>query len=440
MHKDLNDAISVPFDSVFLDPNNPRVAPEERPGYEDPKLIFDAEVQSGLNGRIAEVYDVPQLEHSILTQGWVPIDSILVWEHHKKKGHYIVVEGNTRTVALRRIRERVEREKEKLARMKEKGKKYAEKEIQAQERLLAQLQQIIKDTDKLLVYPVNAKTPEELEEKLPRLLGVRHVTHARDWTPYATNLYMLSLYTKLFEEKYPGQDLALKPELIESVGDMVSTGETKTRRNIQAASAFSHFKANYEDKLTDGDTFGDEDQYHFENILQNKYAQTQFGFGKDDLQLSPEMEAVLFKWGFVHPRGDGDENRNIFRKAEDIRLWAKMKRYDNDHGTTFADQIDVENPDDARPMAELEAEFLARKAQISPLNTLRSLLQSFRDLRADTLKSQASHLRPMLEELCEQGQEYIQMIDAVSDGKVTRSLDKGKSTAKSAGTKRTVRE
>lgn len=65
MHKDLNRAIHVPFAKVYLDPNNPRVAPEERPGYDNPSHIFDDAIQDQLNGRMEEVYNVPQLEHAI---------------------------------------------------------------------------------------------------------------------------------------------------------------------------------------------------------------------------------------------------------------------------------------------------------------------------------------------------------------------------------------
>lgn len=75
-------------------------------------------------------------------------------------------------------------------------------------------------------------------------------------------------------------------------------------------------------------------------------------------------------------------------------------------------------------MTALEAEFLARKAQVSPLNTIRSLLESFKSIQAETLMSQASHLRPMLEELCTLGDSYMQMMDAVSDGEGTEHAAK----------------
>lgn len=417
MRDDLKSPITVPFDKLFLDPNNPRIAADDRPGYESPDQIFDAEIQEKLYARAQEVYDVNQLEQAIVTQGWVPLDAILVWEHHKKKKHYIVVEGNTRTAVLRRLRARLPKEATKLERMKAKAKKYAKQELEAQEKLVARITEIIADTEQILVYPVNAKNPKELEEKLPRLLGVRHVTHAQQWSPYATNLYMLTLYERMFEERHGnGETLKLEPDLVDRVGDMVSTGSTKTRRNIQAARAFSHFRSRYEDELEEGDSFSDADQYYFEMILQNKFAQTQFDFGKEDLHLSEEAERVLFQWAFAHPRESADESKNILRKAEDIRLWARIKRYDENNGTSFHARLDVENPENAESMAKVEAAFLTHKNQISPLVTLQSLLDSFGDLKAETLMSQASHLKPLLEQAKNQAESYLTMISSVADG------------------------
>jgi hypothetical protein len=412
----LKDPIKIQFTKIFLDPNNPRIAPSEgeRPGYDEPARIFDKEVQTNLEKRVEEVYKVEELEPKIVAQGWVPIDNILVWDHPKKKGHYIVLEGNTRTVVLRRIRDRLEKEKAKLERMNERKKSYAAKDLDEQGQIVNQLDQIVKDTDQLTVYPVDAKTPEELEEKLPRLMGVRHITHAQQWSPYALNLYILSLYRRMFYEKHKADtDLKLEDDLIKKVAAEVSLPQTKTRRNIQSASAFSHFKRRYEDRLPSGERFSDEDQYFFELILQNELPREQFEFAKTDLQLSEEMEEVLFKWAFQLPRNDGDENPNVLYKAESLRLWNQMKRYDNSKGTTFAGQLNVADPDSATPVKRLEAEFLAHKAQVSPVETVQSLLDSFRNLKVDTLMSQASHLKPMLEEFRNRAQNYLKMLDAV---------------------------
>src|SRR5688572_16314563 len=90
---ELQDAKLVSFDKIYLDPNNPRIAPENPPGYSDPEALFAPNLQEDLERRVREVYDVANLEDSIVAHGWVPIDSIIVWEHPKKPDHYVVVEG-----------------------------------------------------------------------------------------------------------------------------------------------------------------------------------------------------------------------------------------------------------------------------------------------------------------------------------------------------------
>ncbi|MBZ0235618.1 MAG: hypothetical protein K8M05_25030 [Deltaproteobacteria bacterium] len=403
----------IPFSKIFLDPNNPRLAAEDAPGYNNPSKIFDDEIQTELNKRVADVYEVEDLERSILTQGWVPIDAMIVWEHPKKAKHYIVVEGNTRTVVLRGFRDKLETEKKKLDKLEKNAKKFTKEDIDQQRRKVTSLKKIVAATDELEVLPVNAKTADELLEQLPRILAVRHISRAKNWSPYAQNLYILDQYRSLYNAEHPGKDLALVSDLIEQIGGLVSLGATKTRRAIQEASAFSHLKRNFDDQLTKDDTFKDEDQYYFDNILQNRHAAEQFGFGKEDLHLSDEAEKVLFNWAFKYPRGDGDANKNILRKAEDIRLWARMKKYDDEKGTAFAAGLDVENPDQAVPMDDLEARFLAHKAQISPVDTLRGLLDSLTQLKADALLTQAAHIRPMLAEVAERVKQYLAMIDAV---------------------------
>jgi hypothetical protein len=357
---DLRESKPVPFDKIYLDPNNPRIAPENPPGYSNEKALFDEDLQPMLEERVRAVYDVAFLEDSILAHGWVPIDSIVVWEHPQRVGHYVVVEGNTRTVALRALRgDRLEREKKKLEKLKKNPSGFQE-ELRIQQDLVDRLIQIKNQTDQLPVFPVKAKSVDELQAILPRLLGVRHISHARQWEPYPTNLYILSLYERLFRARH-GNEVALRLEddLVNEVGAMVSLGGTKTRRNIQAASAFTHFKRDYEDRLPEGETFSDEDHYFFELILQTAYPKEQFNVNKDSLRLPKESEEVLFQWAFSKPRsGKGEENENILYKAESVRLWNQMATYDGKAGTNFAKQLDVDAPDEARSIRVVEAEFL----------------------------------------------------------------------------------
>ena len=414
---DLQDAKLVPFDKIHLDPNNPRIAPESPPGYLDDNALFGDDLQQTLEERVRAVYDVANLEESILAHGWVPIDSIIVWEHTHRPGHYIVVEGNTRTVALRTLRgSRLERERKKLEKLKKTPSRF-EEDLRVQQDMVDRLEKIASQTDQLRVFPVAAKSVDELQAILPRLLGVRHISHAREWKPYATNLYILSLYERLFRARHGDKVvLRLEDDLVNEVSSMVSLGGTKARRNIQAASAFTHFKRDYEDRLPEGEAFSDEDHYFFELILQNAYPKEQFNVNKDSLRLPKESEEVLFQWAFSKPRtGKEEDNENIFYKAESVRLWNQMATYDGKCGTNFAKQLDVNSPDEARPIGIIEAEFLQHKTQRTPIDALTSLLKALQDLKVDTLVSQQEHLAPILDRIAHQISRYQKMMKAITE-------------------------
>ena len=411
---DLLPPVDVPFNRVFIDPNNPRIAEDHATRYEKPDEIFDPALQKRLADSTFDVYQAKELHDSIIAQGWVPIDGILVWEHPDQPEHYIVVEGNTRTSVLRRIRElTLKREQAKLERLKKSGRAPAE-DIRQQEMLVAKLEAVISNTDRLRVFPVNAPTAKDLEKVLPRLLGVRHISHAKQWGPYEQNLYMTNLYRRLFYRRHGSETtLRLEHDLIERVAVQMSLGTTKTRRNIQAASAYQHFTLKYEDQLPEGEEFTPKDHYFFELILQNKYAQEQFGFTKDLLRLPPESEKALFTWAFEKPRqGKGIKNENIFHKAENIRLWSTMKRYDDRAGTAFASQFDVSEPETANPMSQVEVDYLAHKNLRTPLDTLGNLLQSLKDLRVETMITQAPVLQPALEQINNLIVQYLRMMKA----------------------------
>jgi hypothetical protein len=408
--------LTVPFESIYLDPNNPRIAPEPAPGYEDPDVIFADDLQRELADEVYDVYKASRLEDLVIRQGWTPVDPIVVWEHPKHKDSYIVVEGNTRVSVLRSVRTRRAKEKAKLDRMV-KGGKFPADEVREQQELLRRIDELIAATAHLSVYPVKAASVDELKRTLPRLLGVRHILPARNWTPYATNLYIISLYEVAFQAKHGvGAKLQLEDDVIDVVEEQVPLKRDDIRKSIQAASAFGHFKRVYEEKVeAAGNKFVDGDQYFFDNILASKRARDQFGFGPNDLHLSEEGEAALFAWAFAKKRQvSSDEhdspNENVFQKAEDIRMWQSLARYDRANSTKFADRLDVSNPEDAIPVWRLHRERLDHKEKKTPIKTLESLLGALKELKAESLLAQAVILEPMLEEISQQVGGYLDLI------------------------------
>ena len=181
----------------------------------------------------------------------------------------------------------------------------------------------------------------------------------------------------------------------------------------KAASWFGHFKAEFEDELPDGEAFSKTDYYLFELISRKPWIRQQLGIGEDDRAISAESEQVLFDWIFKLPRGRAaDDNPNVFFRHENIKVWDDMHKYDQANGTDFAANFDVSDPDSARPMAEVEAEWLSHKAKRKPQAIIDDLLKRLSELTAERLATEGTALRVQLERLRDQADVFVKMIDS----------------------------
>jgi hypothetical protein len=410
---------SMQFEKIFLDPNNPRLGDPDPIGYEDSKKLLDPKRQPALEESLTKLYNVDLLVAAITGQGWMPIDNIVVWSPPDRSDACIVVEGNTRILALRRIRGPIlERERKKLARLEAGApKRYSEADVKQQRELVARLEQIVEDTKGLQVVPLAAKTVAELEHKLPRVLAVRHIQGAKPWGNFAEDVWLNRRYQHLFEEKHgETADPFWDPEIIQHVADEASLRTpAEAKRQLVATSAFGHFRAEYEDKLPEDEAFEPTDYYLFENIVKKPFLRDQFGLGADDRHLSEEGEEVLFEWVFKKARGrTAEKNQNVFYRHENVLVWDQMKRYDDTNNTNFASRFDVSDPENVPLFREVEAEWMAHKAQTKPQAVIDELLRRLRDLRVESLVNQGDFLRIQLKELRDQAAKYLKMIDAAA--------------------------
>lgn len=410
---ELRAPIRVSLDNLYLDPNNPRLAAVEKPGYHDPARLFDERLQTQLEVRMRNSYKgLKSLIHSIVNVGWIPVDAMMVWEHPKAPGKFVVVEGNARTTALRTIRRDHDRELKRLAKARGRELPAEMGAVSELEESVEALSRVVAATREIEVHPVAAASPDELFRSLPRLLGVRHISHAQQWKPYATNVYIYSLYKQIFEENYGDERFRLEEPLLREAGALVSLHSFKVRRAVQAVVAFNRFRAAYEDRLPEGERLGEMDQNYFLYLFEPGHARDQFGLGDSDLWLDRDMEEVLFRWAFSKPREQG-ENRNVLRSPEDVRTWNKVARYDERQKTHFSRMLDVRRPGAARPMVQVEADFTAHRANRTPLETLLSLVEAMKGMEVETLLAAREEIRPAIAELLALGQDYLAMLDAV---------------------------
>lgn len=415
MESYLRTPVPVAIEQLYPDPNNPRLALEDAPGYQDVPALFDEVTRKRIFQELGDAaYDVEGLVEAIVGQGWMPIDRIIVWQHPDDAERYVVVEGNRRRLALERLRgAELDKARKKLARMQGKSTTYPAQQVDQQRELVAHLEAIAADTDKLEVVPINAATIEQLEHKLPRVLAVRHITGAKVWGNYAEDIWLLNRFHQLYVDKHGKPATFWDPEIIHQVADEASLSEVKAKRQLKAASWFSHFRAEWEDELPEDEEFKKTDYYLFENISRKPSVRQWLDVDDNALTLPSEAEKVLFQWVFAKPRGKtADDNPNVFYRHENVLRWDQMKRYDDENGTAFASRFDVENPDDAPTFQEVEAEWLMHKARKKPHAILDDLLRRLGEITADTLATEGRVLRVQLEQVSDYASKYIKMIDA----------------------------
>lgn len=404
----------VAFESLFLDPNNPRLAGNEQPGYTDTKALLDPKRQAELEDKIAAVYPVTELELAITNQGWQPIDSIVVWEPPNAHGKCVVVEGNTRIVALRRLRRELPRLQERLKKMSANKTRYATHDTERLKAEVATLTDVVKQTEQVSVAVLLARNVEQLLRKLPRILAVRHITGVKEWGNYAQDVWLLNRYEHVFRLlRGPDARLTWEEPLIDQIAHEAALTPTKVRRQILAASCHSHFTAEYADSLPKGEEFKTGDYYLFENLVKKPWLREQLGLLNGMLHLPTEGEEVLFKWAFAKPRGrNAEQNKNIFYRHENLLVLDQMHRYDQEHNTGFAARFDFNDPDSAPRVAEVEAAWHVHKESSQPAAVIEQLLQQLQRLDSKMLILEGTFLRKQLQHLRDYSDTVLAMIDA----------------------------
>ncbi|MBX8548828.1 MULTISPECIES: ParB N-terminal domain-containing protein [Pseudomonas syringae group] len=149
-------------DDIFLDPNNPRFWTETtRPIVQDEKIV-DAIHQNKSRIEI-EKHGVDELYSSMLRNGFLLLDRIVVRPLKGLSGKYVVVEGNRRFRSLTRLRADI-----------------LEDNIAESDVPQSDLQRFLKETSKIEVLVYSGDNGEDISWLLQ---GIRHIGGIRQWDP-----------------------------------------------------------------------------------------------------------------------------------------------------------------------------------------------------------------------------------------------------------------
>jgi hypothetical protein len=91
------------LDVLLFDPNNYRFQETKDFVYADPARFHEKSVQDRAYRTLKETPTLPQLKASILRNGFLPVERLVVTPYDPQPGSFLVIEGNRRLAALRWI-------------------------------------------------------------------------------------------------------------------------------------------------------------------------------------------------------------------------------------------------------------------------------------------------------------------------------------------------
>ena len=272
MYADDLEPQGIKTERIFLDPNNPRFYTEKSTVDIPDSKISNDRVQIKASEEISK-YGIQELRNSILRNGFLPLDRIVVRPIEGANDQYVVVEGNRRLAALKSLRSEIEQG------------------VVAEENISEDyLNQLTKATDELQVLVYNGDIGHDISWILQ---GVRHISGIRDWKP--------AQRARLVVDQIEGQDL--------------SFSEAGKKFGLTAQAVGRYFRS-YKalEQMRDDEEFKDKalNEYFslFEDAIRNKEVRQWLEWSDEDHHFENEDNLKQF-YSWIVPDEDNDGARRI---------------------------------------------------------------------------------------------------------------------------------
>jgi len=317
---------SIGLNNFLLDPNNYRFI--DNPIYK--KKIFKKyhlpEVQNATLRLIEQnkQYQLAELKRSILINGYVPMERIIVIPYEHKRGCYLIVEGNRRIAALKSL-------------------------LQEQKEGVIDLTDFqIKQFSTIPAAILNA--PKDQISKAQRvIMGIRHVAGPKQWGAYQ----QAQLIVELFEAE--AQDF-------QSIAAHLCLTPSEVSRRYRAMKALGTMEADelYADR-------SDFEQYLlFNELVSSTVIREYFTWDDRNFRFTDINKAREF-YELIAPEGGQEAKLKIYsdvRKLKQILPHAKARATLMDPEKTLTDALEIaELLDD-----EARQESLTIKDAMSEIN------------------------------------------------------------------------
>lgn len=152
----------VLVENIYLDPNNPRFWTQSDRGVISDKNIIDEKKQLKAKQEI-DKHGIEDLYNSILRNGFLLLDRIVVRPIAGEENKYVVVEGNRRFRSLTKLRNDIEND-----------------EVSGEDLNVSVLNTLYKQTSEIEVLIYNGNGKDDISWMLQ---GIRHISGIRAWEP-----------------------------------------------------------------------------------------------------------------------------------------------------------------------------------------------------------------------------------------------------------------
>lgn len=198
----------ISVSKLLLDPNNYRFLDRKKFKKKATNRSHEESVQRATLESLDQSYQLDELKHSIITNGYVPMERIIVVPYSAKPGYFLVVEGNRRVAALKSLL----KEEQEGVRVLTAGQRSSFTKIPCA---------VLKSSG------LSLKHAERV------IMGIRHIAGPKEWGAYQQAL--------LVGELKDDEDLEFK-----EIGEMLGTSSMEAARRYRAIGALKQME---EDEL-----------------------------------------------------------------------------------------------------------------------------------------------------------------------------------------------
>lgn len=308
---------TISLSDIYLDPNNPRFWTEDKhPHVKDKDIVEDKiQAQTRLN---LEKFGIEELYYSILRNGFLNLDRVVVRPIQEHGDKYVVVEGNRRLAALKKLKENIV------------GNLISEEHID--EKYLNQLLDSI-DSIEILIY----KGTEGVEISWV-LQGIRHISGIRNWDPAQRGRLVV-------------QQIDDKSKSFKEVGQMLGISARQVGRLYRSYRGLMQMK--------EDEDFGPKvkNEYFsiFEEAYKNQKVRTWLEWNDNERKyLSEDNLKQFYSW--IVPDEDAEQKRRIHDPKHVSYLAVLLER----------DRMDLIGKVDRHEEGIEEAKILAEQVTFPP--------------------------------------------------------------------------